>query len=161
MMSRPSTAVTASSASTRKSLISSITNCTSSMLPPHPYHCTPPPPTKGNEKQLSNFSRKSAPASGCSNDFSMPLTTMPWSSKRSSRTRLLTQTSTGENLPGDQCRNGNNHRRCRNDASATPSAFRSNRPTRYNPRADESNYDDNETPDIADLYGDKVYNNID
>ena len=31
----------------------------------------------------------------------------------------------------------------------------------YNPRADESDYDDNETPDIVDLYGDEVYNNID
>ena len=61
-----------------------------------------------------------------------------------------------------QRRNGKNRRRHhRNDASATPSASHSNCPTKYNPQADESDYDNNETPDIADLYGDEVYNNID
>ena len=80
----------------------------------------------------------------------------------SSRTRPSTQTSIGENSPGAQRHNGSNRRRHnRNDASATPSASRSNRPIGYNPRADESDYDDNETPDITDLYGDEVYNNID
>ena len=44
---------------------------------------------------------------------------------------------------------------------AALSASHSNRHTTYNPWADESDYDDNETPDIMDLYGDKVYNNID
>ena len=149
-------------ASTRKSPISSIINRTSGTLPPHPYRRTPPPPTRGNKKQSSSFSRKSAPASGRSNDSStLPMIT-PQNSKHSSRTRLSTQTSTGENSPGAQCCNGNN--RChhhRNDASDTPSASCSNRPIGYNPCADKSDYDDNKTPDITDLYGDKVYNNID
>ena len=160
--SRHSTVVTASSASTRKSPISSTTNRTSGTLPPHPYRRTPPPPTRGSEKRLSSFSRKNAPASGRSNDSSTPPMITPQNSKRSSRTRLSTPTSTGERSPGDHCRNGNSRRRRhRNDASVTQPASRSNRPIGYNPRADESDYDDNETPDIADLYGDEVYNNID
>ena len=154
--SHRSTAVTASSTSTRKSPISSTINRMSGMLPPHPYCCTPPPPTKENGKRLSSSSRKSAPASGCSNDSLMPPMTMLQNSKRSSRTRLSTQISTGANLPGDQCCNGNSCCRRPNDASATPSASRSNRPIGCNPRADESDYDNNKTP-----YGDEVYNNID
>ena len=35
----------------------------------------------------------------------------------------------------------------------------SHRPS-YNPRADKSDYNSNETLDIADLYGEEVYNNI-
>jgi hypothetical protein len=31
----------------------------------------------------------------------------------------------------------------------------------YNPRAEESDYNDNKTPEIGDIHGDKVYNNID
>ena len=88
---------------------------------------------------------------------------MPLSSTPSSRTHLLASTSTEEKLPGDPRRNGNN--RCchhkMNDALATPSASHSNRCTGYNPQANKSNYDNNETPDIADLYDDEVYNNID
>jgi hypothetical protein len=30
-----------------------------------------------------------------------------------------------------------------------------------NPRADETDYDDYETPEIGDIHGDEVYNNID
>ena len=48
-----------------------------------------------------------------------------------------------------------------NDASATPSVSHSNRCTAYNPCTDESDYDNNETPDIMDLYREEVYNNID
>ena len=48
-----------------------------------------------------------------------------------------------------------------NDASATPSASHSNCCTGYNLQANKSNYNNNETPDIADLYDDEVYNNID
>ena len=48
-----------------------------------------------------------------------------------------------------------------NDTSTTPPVSHNNRPTGYNPQADESDYNDNDTPDIADLYGDEVYNNID
>ena len=67
-----------------------------------------------------------------------------------------------ERSPGGRCRNGNNRRhRHRNDTSVTLSASRSNCPIGYNPHTNESDYDDNETPDIADLYGDEVYNNID
>ena len=155
-------AVTTLSPSTRKSPISSITNRTSGMPRPSPYRHTPPPPTAENEKQSSSFSRKSAPASRRSDGSSKQPTTMLRNSRRSSRTRPLTQTSIGECSPGAQCRNGNNcHYRHRNDTSVTPSASHSNRPIGYNPRADESDYDNNETPDITDLYGDKVYNNID
>jgi hypothetical protein len=31
----------------------------------------------------------------------------------------------------------------------------------YNPRADETDYDDYETPEIGNIHGDEVYNNID
>ena len=70
-------------------------------------------------------------------------------------------TSTGANSTGDPHRNGNSRHRKMNDALATPSASHSNRHTGYNPWADKSDYDNNETPDIVDLYGDEVYNNID
>ena len=160
-MSFHSMPVTTSLPSTRKSLISSITNRTSGTLPPHPYRQTPLPPTKGNNKQSSSSSRKSTPASRRSNISSTWWMTMPPNYTASSRTHLSTQTSTGESSTGAQCRNGKNHCHRRNDTSATPSASRSNCPTGYNPRADESDYDDNKTPDIADLYGDEVYNNID
>ena len=166
-MSRPSMAATTLLPSTRKSPISYTTNCMSSTPQPSPYRCTPPPPTARNEKRLSSFSKKNMPGSGCSNGSSKWPTTMQPSCTASLRTRPSTQTSTGENSPGDQCRNGNNRRRHHkmshrpNDASATPSASHSNRCTGYNPQANESDYNDNETPDIVDLYGDEVYNNID
>ena len=133
------------------------------MLPPHPYHRTPPPPTAANKKQSSSFSKKSAPASRRSDVSSRWRTTMPPNYTASSRTHLSATMSTGEKSTGDQCHNGNNrrHHHKTTDASATPSASHSNRPIGYNLRADESDYDDNETPDIADLYGDEVYNNID
>ena len=163
MTSRRSTDMTTSSISTRKSPISSTISCTSGILPPHPYRCTPPLPTKGSEKQSLSFSKKSAPTSGHSNDSSKWPTTMPPNSKCSLRTHQLITTSTGERSPGDWCRSGNNCCCCHkmNDALATPSASHSNRCTGYNPWTDESNYDDNKTPDITDLYGDEVYNNID
>jgi hypothetical protein len=41
------------------------------------------------------------------------------------------------------------------------SAPHNNRPHHYNPRADETDYDDYETPEIGDIHGDEVYNNID
>ena len=71
--------------------------------------------------------------------------------------------TTGERSTGDQHRNGNSHRHHKtNDApSVTPSASHSNRHTAYNPRTNESDYNDNETPDIMDLYSEEVYNNID
>ena len=135
MMSRPSMAATTLLPSTRKSPISYTTNRTSSTPQPSPYRCTPPPPTAGNEKRLLSFSKKNMPGSGCSNGSSKWPMTMQPSCTASLRTHPSTQTSTGENSPGDQCRNGNN-RHCHhkmNDASATPSASRSNRPIGYNP----------------------------
>jgi hypothetical protein len=41
------------------------------------------------------------------------------------------------------------------------SAPHNNHPHHYNPRADETDYDDYETPEIGDIHGDEVYNNID
>jgi hypothetical protein len=35
-----------------------------------------------------------------------------------------------------------------------------NHPHHYNPHADETDYDDYETPEIGDIHGDEVYNNI-
>ena len=61
----------------------------------------------------------------------------------------------------DQCPNGNNCHKKNDSPSATWSVSHSNRSPSYNPCADESDYDDNETPDIVDLYGEEVYNNID
>ena len=154
--------MTASSPSTRKSPISSTTNRMSGLPRLSPYHRTPLPPTNGNEKQLSSFSKKSVPASGRSNASSRWRTTTPPRSTPSTRIHPSTQTSTGESSTGAQRHNGNS--RCRhrtNDASVNQPASHSNCPIGYNPRADKSDYDDNETPDIVDLYGDEVYNNID
>ena len=70
--------------------------------------------------------------------------------------------STGEKSTGDQHRNGNNHHHHKtNDASTAPSASHSNHHTAYNPCTEESDYNDNNTPDIADIYSEEVYNNID
>ena len=167
MTSHCSTPVTTLSPSTRKSPISSIISRMSGTLPPHPYRQTPPLPTKGNEQRSSSSSRKSVPASRRSNGSSTWQMTMPPSSTPSLRTHPLALTSTGEKLPGDPCCNRNS--RCRHhktshrpsDTSTTQSASHSNHCTGYNLQADESDYDDNETPDIADLYDDEVYNNID
>ena len=156
-----STPVTTSSPSTRKSPISYTTNRTSGTPRPGPYRHTPPPPTKGNEIRVLSSSKKNAPGSGRSNGYSKWPMTMQLSCTASSRTRPSTQTSTGESSTGAQCRSGSSRRRKMNDASVTQPASHSNCPIGYNPRANESDYDNNETPDIADLYSDKVYNNID
>ena len=140
-----STPTTTSSTSTGKSSISSITSCTSGTLPLHPYCCTPPPPTKGNEKQTLSFSRKSVPASRHSNSSSRWQMTTLLSSTYSSRTHQSTTTSTGENSTGGQCHNGNNHHCKMNDALAIQSVSHSNRCTTYNPCTDESDYNNNET----------------
>ena len=163
--SHRSTPTTASSPSTRKSPISSTTNHTSSTLPLHPYCQTPPPPTKGSGKQSSSSSRRNVHESRRSSISSTWQTTTLLNSTPSSRTHPSMPTSTGENLTGDPRCNGNYRRHKMshrpNDASATLSASHSNRHTGYNPRANKSNYNNNETPDITDLYGDEVYNNID
>jgi hypothetical protein len=46
-------------------------------------------------------------------------------------------------------------------ANGSSSALHSKRCLSYNPHAEESDYDDNETPEIGDIHGDEVYNNID
>ena len=47
----------------------------------------------------------------------------------------------------------------RKTMSDSPTGHSSCHPS-YNPRTNECNYDDNETPNIADLYSEEVYNNI-
>ena len=111
MTSCHSTPVTTLSPSTRKSPISSITNRTSSMLPPHPYCRTPLPPTNGSGKQSSSSSRRNMPKSRHSSVSLTWWTTMLPNSTPSSRTRLSAPMSTGEKSTGDPRRNGNNRRR--------------------------------------------------
>ena len=135
----------------------------------HQYAATTSLPlhtTTANQREretIIKFSRKSAPTSRHSNSSLRWLTTMPPSSTHSSRTHQSTTMSTGEKSTGDQCLNGNNHHHHKtNDLpSATPSVSHSNCCTAYNPHAEESDYNDNETPDIVDLYGEEVYSNID
>ena len=120
--------------------------------------------TTANQREretIIKFSRKSAPTSRHSNSSLRWLTTMPPSSTHSSRTHQSTTMSTGESSTGGQCHNGSNCRRKNDPPLATQSVSHSNCCTAYNPCADESDYNDNETPDITDLYGEEVYNNID
>jgi hypothetical protein len=170
--SRPSMGMNASSISTRRSQISSTTNHTSASPPHCTFHLAPAPPTNKKGRQSSSSSRRNAPASGPSGPSSTWLRTMMWSSKGSTKTRLSLLMQTGEHLHGDPCRNGKNRRqwttqqtmRHQHDhqlASGSSSAPHSKRCHSYNPCAEESDYDDNETPEIGDIHGDEVYNNID
>ena len=109
----------------------------------------------------TGFSRYSVPTPRHSDSSSRWPTTTLLSSTHSLRTHQSTVTSTGENSTGGQCCNGNNCRRSRDPPLATRSVSHSSRPTAYNPHTNESDYDDNKTPDIVDLYGEEVYNNID
>jgi hypothetical protein len=82
------------------------------------------------------------------------------------KTHRSHETKTGEPLHGDPSRNGNNRRRLKSPKSnhhskKGSSAPHNNHPHHYNPRADETDYDDYETPEIGDIHGDEVYNNID
>jgi hypothetical protein len=160
--SRPSMGVNASSTSTRRSRISSTTSRTSASLPP----------TNKNGRRSSSSSKRNVPASGPSGPSSTwPRTTM-WSSKGSTKTHQSPPTQIGESSHGDPCCNGKNHRQWttrqtthhQHDhqlANGSSSAPHSKRHHSYNPRAEESDYDDNETPKIGDIHGDEVYNNID
>jgi hypothetical protein len=88
--------------------------------------------------------------------------TMTSSSKGSTKTHQSPLTQTGERSHGDPCRNGKNrHQHDHQLASGSSSAPHSKRRHSYNPHAEESDYDDNETPEIGDIHGDEVYNNID
>jgi hypothetical protein len=170
--SRPSMGVNASSASTRRSQISSTTSCTSAS-PPHCTFClAPAPPTNKNGRQSSSSSRRNAPAFGPSGPSSTWPRTMMWSSKGSTKTRPSPPTQTGGHLHGDPCRNGKNrrqrttqqmtcHQHSHQPASGSSSAPHSKCRPSYNPRAEESDYNNNETPKIGDIHGDEVYNNID
>jgi hypothetical protein len=166
--SRPSMGVNASSASTRRSQISSTTSCTSASPLHRTFRLAPAPPTNKKGRRSSSSSKRNAPTSGPSGPSSTWPRTMMWSSKGSTKTHRSPPTQTGERSHGDPCRNGKNHRqqmtRHQHDhqlASGSSSAPHSKRRHSYNPCAEESDYDDNETPEIGDIHGDEVYNNID
>jgi hypothetical protein len=166
--SRPSMGVNASSASTRRSRISSTTSRTSASTLHHTSRPAPAPPTSKKGRQSSSSSKRNAPAFGPSGPSSTWPKTTTSSSKGSTKTHWSPPTQTGECSHGDPCRNGKNHCQQMNRhqhnhqlASGSSSAPHSKRRHSYNPRTEESDYDDNETPEIGDIHGDKVYNNID
>jgi hypothetical protein len=170
--SRPSMGLNASSTSTRRSRISSTTSRTSASLPHRPFRPAPTPPTNKNRRRSSSSSKRNAPASRPSGPSSTwPRTTM-WSSKGSTKTHRSPPTQTGEHLHGDPCHNGktrhqrttqqtNCHQHDHQLANGSSSAPHSKRRHSYNPCTEESDYDNNETPEIGDIHGDEVYNNID
>jgi hypothetical protein len=169
--SRPSMDVNASSVSTRRSRISSTTNCTSASPPHHTFRLAPALPTGKKGMQSLSSSRRNVPIFGPSAPSSTWLRTTMWSSKGSTKTHPSPPMQTGGHLHGDPCRNGKNRRqrmtqsttRHQHDnqlASGSSSAPHSKRRHSYNPRAEESDYDDNETPEIGNIHGDEVYNNI-
>jgi hypothetical protein len=59
----PSMGMNASSASTRRSQISSTTSCTSTSLPHHTFHPAPAPPTNKKGRRSLSSLRRNAPAS--------------------------------------------------------------------------------------------------
>jgi hypothetical protein len=74
----------------------------------------------------------------------------------------VTTDADGEHLHGDLCRNGKTrHRHDHQLANGSSSVPHSKRHHSYNPHAEESDYDDHETPEIGNIHGDEVYNNID
>jgi hypothetical protein len=166
--SRPSMDMNASSASTRRSQISSTTNLTSASLPDRICHPAPAPPTNKKGRRSSSSSKRNAPAFRPSGPSSTWPRTTTSSSKGSTKTHRSPPTQTGERSHGDPCRNGKNrhqqmahHQHSHQPASGSLSAPHSKRRHSYNPRAEESDYNDNETPEIGDIHGDEVYNNID
>jgi hypothetical protein len=158
----------ASSASTRRSQISSTTSRTSASPPHRTFRLAPAPPTSKNGRRSSSSSRRNAPASGLSGPSSTWLRTMTSSSRGSTKTHRSPPTQTGGRSHGDPCHNGKNrcqqmtrHQHSHQLASGSSSAPHSKRCPSYNPRAEESDYNDNKTPEIGDIHGDEVYNNID
>jgi hypothetical protein len=164
----PSMGMNTLSASTRRSQISSTISRTSTSPPHRTFHPAPAPPTNKNGRQSSSSSRRNTPAFGPSGPSSTWPRTTTSSSKGSTKTHRSPLTQTGERSHGDPCRNGKNchqqmthHQHDHQLASGSSSAPHSKHRHTYNPRTEESNYDDNETPEIGDIHGDKVYNNID
>jgi hypothetical protein len=168
--SRPAMGVTTSFASTRRSQISSTTSRTSASPPPHrAFHPAPAPPTNKKGRRSLSSSRRNTPTFGPS--LTWPRTTTS-SSKGSTKTCPSLPMQTGGHLHGDPCRNGKNrhqqttqpmthHQHDNQLASGSSSAPHSKHRHSYNPHAEESDYNDNETPEIGDIHGDEVYNNID
>jgi hypothetical protein len=155
--SRRLTPRTASSASMRKSLISSTTNRTSASPPPHPYHLVPARRSSKKGKQFSSSSVRNDDRSGSSRASSTWSIRTTKNSSSGMKTHRSHKTKTGEPSHGDPSRNGNNRR---HPKSNHHSRAGSSAPHHYNPRADETDYDDYETPEIGDIHGDEVYNNI-
>jgi hypothetical protein len=149
---------TASSASTRKSRISSTTSRTSALLPPHPYHPVPAQRSNKKGKQSSSSSARNDGRSGSSRASLTWSTPTTKNSSSGMKTHRSHKTRIGEPSHGDPSHNGNN-RRC--PKSNHHSRAGSSTPHHYNPHADETDYDDYETPEIGDIHGDEVYNNID
>jgi hypothetical protein len=156
--SRHLTPGTASSASMRKSRISSTISRTSASPPPHPYHPVPAWQSNKKGKQFSSSSARNDDRSGSSRASSTWSTPMTKNSSTSMKTHQSHETRIGEPSHGDPSRNGNNRRCPKNNHH--PRAG-SSVPRHYNPRTDETDYDDYETPEIGDIHGDEVYNNID
>jgi hypothetical protein len=161
--SRRLTPGTASSTSTRKSRISYTTSRISASLPPHPYRPVPAQWSSKKGKQSSSSSVRNDDRSGSSRASSTRSTPMTKNSSSGMKTHRSHETKTGEPSHGDPSRNGNNRRRLKSNHHLRTglSAPHNNHPHHYNPRADETDYNDYETPEIGDIHGDEVYNNID
>jgi hypothetical protein len=164
--SRHLTPGTASSASTRKSRTSYTTSRISASLPPHPYRPVPAQRSSKNEKRFSSSSVRNDDRSGSSRASSTWSTPTTKNSSSGMKTHRSQETKTGEPSHGDPSHNGKTHRRHHrlksNHHSKTGSSVpHNNHLHHYNPRADETDYDDYETPEIGDIHGDEVYNNID
>jgi hypothetical protein len=164
--SRRLTPGTASSASTRKSRTSYTTSRISASLPPHPYRPVPAQWSSKSEKRFSSSSVRNDDKSGSSRASSTWSTPTTKNSSPGMKTHRSHETKTGEPSHGDPSRNGKTHRRHHRQKSnhhskTGSSAPHNNHPHHYNPRADETDYDDYETPEIGDIHGDEVYNNID
>jgi hypothetical protein len=135
----------------------------SASLPPHPYRPVPAQRSSKKGKQSSSSSARNDDRSGSSRASSTWLTPTTKNSSSSTRTHRSHETKTGEPSHGDPSRNGNNRRRLKsNHHSKTGSSVpHNNHLHHYNPCADETDYNDYETPKIGDIHGDEVYNNID
>jgi hypothetical protein len=156
--SRRLTPGTASSASMRKSQISSIISRTSASPPPHPYHPVPARRSNKKGKQFSSSSARNNDRCGSSRASSTWSTRTTKNSSSGMKTHRSHEMKTGEPSHGDPSHNGNNRRRPKSNHHSRAG---SSTPHHYNPRANETDCDDYETPEIGDIHGDEVYNNID